>query len=39
MVSTLAVERLWLHIIAYRIWRRIEEQRQMARLRDLEAAS
>jgi hypothetical protein len=37
MVSTLAIERLWLHIIAYRIWRRIEEQRQMSRLRDLVA--
>jgi hypothetical protein len=37
-VSTLAIERLWLHIIAYRIWRRIEEQKQMARMRELEKA-
>jgi hypothetical protein len=36
-VSTLAIERLWLHIIAYRIWRYQRRSYEMSRLRDLVA--
>jgi hypothetical protein len=33
-VSTLAIERLWLHIIAYRIWRHNQRSYQLRNLED-----
>jgi hypothetical protein len=34
MVSTLAIERLWLHIIAYRIWRYNQRNHAIRKLED-----